>query len=99
MLEYHKPLHLSPNHTLSPFLYNTLLKDIYASSRETNPWIKKVKNILNGLGLSYIMNDISLLNLILALLNKEYMTNVANSECKNLWVTKIIVFSERLQNG
>jgi hypothetical protein len=45
------------NHTISS--KNTLVYDIYIKSRETNPWVKKVKNLLNGLGHSYLINNIN----------------------------------------
>jgi hypothetical protein len=35
------------NHIISS--KNTLVYDIYIKSREINPWVKKVKNLLNGL--------------------------------------------------
>ena len=41
------------------FFKITLVYDIYIKSRETNPWVKKVKNLLNGLGHSYIINNIN----------------------------------------
>jgi hypothetical protein len=37
--------------------------DIYIKSRETNPWVEKVKNLLNGLGHSYIINNINSIKL------------------------------------
>ena len=45
------------NHIISS--KNTLVYDIYIKSRETNPWVKKVKNLLNGLGHSYLINNIN----------------------------------------
>ena len=32
-------------------------------TRETNPWVEKVKNLLNGLGHSYIINNINSIKL------------------------------------
>jgi hypothetical protein len=44
---------------------NTFVYDIYIKSRETNPWVEKVKNLLNGLGHSnsYIINNINSIKL------------------------------------
>ena len=45
------------NHIISS--KNTLVYDIHIKSRETNPWVKKVKNLLNGQGHSYIIININ----------------------------------------
>ena len=51
---------------------NTLLNDIYMCSKESNPWVKKVKNILNGLGFSYLFkDDVPLLNANLSLIKQR----------------------------
>ena len=52
------------NHIISS--KNTLVYDIYiyqVQTRETNPWVEKVKNLLNGLGHSYIINNINSIKL------------------------------------
>ena len=49
------------NHTISS--KNILVYDIYIKSRETNPWVKKVKKLLNGLGHSYLINNINSIKL------------------------------------
>lgn len=36
---------------------NTLLKEIFINSKECNPWYKKIKQLLNDLGLSYLINS------------------------------------------
>jgi hypothetical protein len=50
------------NHIISS--KNTLVYDIYIKSRETNPWVKKVKkHLLNGLDHSYIITNINSIKL------------------------------------
>jgi hypothetical protein len=57
------------NHTISS--KNTLVYDIYIKSRETNPWVKKVKNLLNGLGHSYLINNINSIKLNLNIIKQR----------------------------
>ena len=38
---------------------NTLVYEIYTSTKNSNPWVKLTKNMLDSLGYSYLINNIS----------------------------------------
>ena len=74
------------NHIISS--KNTLVYDIYIKSRETNPWVKKVKNLLNGQGHSYIIINInSIIKLNLNTIKQRIQINF----CKHKMQTYVIL--------
>ena len=86
------------NHIISP--QNTSIWYIYIKSRETNPLVKKVKILLNGLGHSYIINNINSIKLNSNTIKKKNTRSMfANSKCKHMWLSKTQLFPECLQYG
>ena len=64
---------------------NSLLKDIYFSSKETNPWSKKVNKILNDLGLSYVIKNINTIKF-----NLSQIRQSINDQCLQTQNAKIL---------
>ena len=56
---------------------NTLVLDIFTGLKNSNEWIKKMMNMLNSLGMSFIFNDFSNikynLNSIKQRINYQYL--------------------------
>jgi hypothetical protein len=86
------------NHIISS--KNTVVYDIYIKSRETNPWIKKVKNLLNGLGRSYIINNINSIKLNLNTIKQRIHDQCLQTQNANICDSqKLNSFPECLQYG
>ena len=58
-----RPIHNKIIYSIFNFLHhiltseNTLVLDIFTDLKNSNEWIKKMKNMLNSLGMSFIFND------------------------------------------
>ena len=78
-----RPIHNKIIYSIFNFLYhiltseNTLVLDIFTDLKNSNEWIKKMKNMLNSLGMSFIFNDFSNikynLNSIKQRINDQYL--------------------------
>jgi hypothetical protein len=79
---------------------NTLVYDIYIKSREINSWVKKVKNLLNGLGHSYIINNINSIKLNLNTIKQTIHDQCLQTQNANICDSqKLNFFPECLQYG
>ena len=79
------------NHIISS--KNTLVYDIYIKSRETNPWVKKVKNLLNGQGHSYIIININSIKLNLNTIKQRIQINFCKLKMQTYVILKNSTFS------
>jgi len=79
------------NHIISS--KNTLVYDIYIKSRETNPWVEKVKNLLNGLGHSYSINNINSIKLNLNTIKQRIHELVYKLKMQTYVILKNSTFS------
>ena len=78
-----RPIHNKIIYSIFNFLHhiltseNTLVLDIFTDLKNSNEWIKKMKNMLNSLGMSFIFNDFSNikynLNSIKQRINDQYL--------------------------
>jgi hypothetical protein len=86
------------NHIISS--KNTLVYDIYRyiKSRETNPWVKKVKNLLNGLGHSYIINNINSIKLNLNTIKQRIHDQCLQTQNANICDSQKLNFFQSVYN-
>jgi hypothetical protein len=84
------------NHTISS--KNTLVYDIYIKSRETNPWVKKVKNLLNGLGHSYLINNINSIKLNLNIIKQRIHDQCLQTQNANICDSQKLNFFQNVYN-
>lgn len=84
------------NHIISS--KNTLVYDIYIKSRETNPWVKKVKNLLNGLGHSYIINNINSIKLNLNTIKQRIHDQCLQTQNANICDSQKLNFFQSVYN-
>jgi hypothetical protein len=84
------------NHIISS--KNTLVYDIYIKSRETNPWVKKVKILLNGLGHSYIINNINSIKLNLNTIKQRIHDQCLQTQNANICDSQKFNFFQSVYN-
>ena len=90
------------NHIISS--KNTLVYDIYIKSRETNPWVKKVqiflkvKIFLNGLGHSYILNNINSIKLNLNTIKQRIHDQCLQAQNANICDSQKLPYVDVLNN-
>ena len=63
---------------------NTLVFEIYNSTKKSNPWIKSTENILNLLGYSYLLNNQILLKPSLLQIKQRIIDQCAQEQYSNI---------------
>jgi hypothetical protein len=84
------------NHIISS--KNTLVYDIYIKSRETNPWVKKLKDLLNGLGHSYIINNINSIKFNLNTIKQRIHDQCLQTQNANICDSQKLNFFQSVYN-